>query len=90
MAVFEHLVAIVERLGWLEATMVAEEEEVKACLEKMEASQENIEAMAEHCKWTICVKATYLLTTLQDPASGVLHGDPKGVTYKETTGALEG
>jgi hypothetical protein len=89
MAVLEHLVAILERLEWLEATVVAEQEEMKAyqetaraCLEKIEAkaeaSQENIEAVAEHYKWASHVKATYLLTTVQDRASGVvLHGDPK-------------
>jgi hypothetical protein len=84
MAALEHLVAILERLEWLEAIVVAEQEEMKACqkaakacLEKMEASQEIIEAMAEHYKWASHVKATYLLTIVQDPASGVLHGDPK-------------
>lgn len=62
---------------------------MKACLEKIEAGQESIEATAEHCKWASCIKAMYLLTTLQDLASDVLHGDPKGVMYKETIGALE-
>jgi hypothetical protein len=56
---------------------------------KMEASQEETEAVAEHYKWVPCIKDTHLLTTLQGQASDVLCGNPNGAMYKETMWALE-
>jgi hypothetical protein len=36
------------------------------------------------------VKAVHVLTTLQIQASDALHGDPKGMMYKETIATTEG
>jgi hypothetical protein len=47
------------------------------------------EAIVEHYNWAPHVEATYLCTTLQDQASSVLHGDPKGATYEETVRSFE-
>jgi hypothetical protein len=76
--------------------MKACQEVTEACLEKretnqeeLEANQEKIEAVAEHCNQAHCLKATHILTTLQGWASDVLHRVSKGVTFKETNGALE-
>jgi hypothetical protein len=59
--------------------MEAIREEMKAYQEAVKSSQEKLEAMTEHHKWTPYIKATHLLTTLQGLTFDVLHEVPKGV-----------
>jgi hypothetical protein len=80
----------------MKAMLEAWLQEIKACQENTEAIQEGLEAnqgeteaVVKHYKWASHTKATYVLTTQQDWASDVLHGDPNEVTYKEIIGALE-
>jgi hypothetical protein len=47
------------------------------------------ETVAVHNCWTCQEKSTYLITALQDRATDVLHGIPKGATYEETLQVLE-
>jgi hypothetical protein len=75
MAVLEHLVPIMKEM---KAKVNTKQEKLVA---KMKASQEETEAIAEQYKWAPCIKATYLLTTLQGCTSDYLHGDLNGTTY---------
>jgi hypothetical protein len=56
--------------------------------EKLEASQEEIDTVAEHYGGAPRVKATHMVTALQDRASIVLHRVSKEAMY-ETIKALE-
>jgi hypothetical protein len=47
------------------------------------------ETVADHNCWTSWEKATYLIAALQGQACDVLHGVPRGATYKEAIEALE-
>jgi hypothetical protein len=64
------------------------EAKIKTHLEEMnttesEANQGKTGAMAEHCNWTSCAKATHMLTALWDQAYGVVHGAPKRPTFEK-------
>jgi hypothetical protein len=61
---------------------------MKACQEvvvfvKKEASQENIEAIVDHCEGVPHAGAT-LLTSLRNQTSRVLHGVPEVAVCEET------
>jgi hypothetical protein len=51
--------------------------------------QWQFETVAEHNHWTPCMKATHLITILNELAAHTLHGIPTGVTYEEVSEALE-
>jgi hypothetical protein len=55
----------------------------------LEANQGWRKAVMEPHKWAPRIKATHLLTTLQNQDSNVLQGGPKGVTREKTIGATE-
>lgn len=58
-------------------------------LEKMEANQEETEAVVKHYKWPPSIRDMHLAAHLRLWASNVLHGAPKGATYKEIIRALD-
>jgi hypothetical protein len=60
---------------------------IKNGMEEMKATES--EAIAEHCEWEPCVKATHLPTVPQDSGPNVQHGAPKGVMYKGTIRVLD-
>jgi hypothetical protein len=66
--------------------MKANQEKIVA---RMEANQEKLEAVVEHYKLPLCIKAMHLPTTLQGWASDIPHGVHEGAIYEETAGALE-
>jgi hypothetical protein len=80
---------MLERLGWLEGKLDADEgkidtnmntflETLEACLEKVEAlTKAGQEQVGQHYKWVPCVKAVHLSTDLLGWASDVLYGAPK-------------
>jgi hypothetical protein len=47
------------------------------------------EIMAEHNGWTSGEKAAYMIVTLTEHATHILHSIPSGVMYKETTAVFE-
>jgi hypothetical protein len=56
---------------------------------KMDASEENIEAIDEPYRGVPHIKTIYLFTGTQEWASNVLYRVPEGVMYDETNGAPE-
>jgi hypothetical protein len=74
------------RDGGLDRKDVSHQEKFEV---KTEANQEKVDTVVEPYKWAPCVKATHVLTALQGWACNVLHGAPKGATYKETIRATE-
>jgi hypothetical protein len=73
----------------VEVTIKASQEQMRAKtktgLEEMKATES--EAGVDHCDGLSRQEATHV--SLQDWACDVLHGGPKGATFKETIGALE-
>jgi hypothetical protein len=47
------------------------------------------ETVAQHNHWSPQEKSAYLITTLKDRVTDVLHGIPTNATYEETLQALE-